>query len=356
MAERWIVPLDEGDQKSQPLLGGKGAGLAELIRLGIPTVPGFVITTEAWGTHTAGSRSLTPRLWDQVQEALAALEARAGKTFGSRSEPLVVSVRSSPTVSMPGQLKTILNVGLNSEIVEYLAQRSSRAESWYDAYRRLIRMYGVTVHNIPGDAFRDVLERRGLAGSGEERKKQVDAEALGSVIEEHLSLFRDRTGEDFPQDPYVQLERSVAAVFDSWFAKNVVEYRAFEGIPDDLGTAAVVQMVVFGNLGPDSGSGVVFSRNPATGEKELYGEYLRESQGEELVAGLVTPRSIAELAQQQPKLYDELEEICTRLEAAGQDAQDVEFTVEEGRLWILQARSAKRTPLATVRVAVEMAH
>ncbi len=338
-----------------PLLGGKGAGLAEMTRLGIPTVPGFVITTEAWHNYSPGSRSLFPSLWEQVTEALAALEAKTGKEFGSRSKPLIVSVRSSPAASMPGQLKTILNVGLTREIVVSLAEQSPRPESWYDAYMRLIRMYGVTVHNIPRDMFRDVLERRGWGGTAEERKSQVDVEVLGSVIDEFLAVFRDETGEEFPQDPYIQLERSIAAVFDSWFAQNVVEYRALEGIPDDLGTAVVVQMMVFGNMGLDSGSGVVFSRNPATGEKELYGEYLPRSQGEDVVGGLVTPRSIAELAQEQPRLYEELKDICARLEAAGRDVQDVEFTIEEGRLWILQARRAKRTPLATVKAAVDMA-
>ncbi len=339
----------------RPLLGGKGAGLAEMTRLGIPTAPGFVITTEAWHNYSPGSRSLFPSLWEEVTEALAALEAETGKEFGCRSKPLIVSVRSSPAASMPGQLKTILNVGLTREIVDSLAEQSPRPESWCDAYMRLIRLYGGTVHDIPKDKFRDVLERRQRGGTAGERERRVDVEVPGSVIEEFLALFRDETGGEFPQDPYVQLERSIAAVFDSWFAQNVVEYRALAGIPDDLGTAVVVQMMVFGNMGLDSGSGVVFSRNPATGEKELYGEYLPRSQGEDVVGGLVTPRSISELAREQPKLYEELKDICARLEAAGRDVQDVEFTIEEGRLWILQARPAKRTPLATVKAAVDMA-
>lgn len=355
MAQTWVVPLDEGCWEMQPLLGGKGAGLAEMTRLGIPTVPGFVITTEAWHNYSPGSRSLFPSLWEQVTEALAALEAKTGKEFGSRSKPLIVSVRSSPAASMPGQLKTILNVGLTREIVDGLAEQSSRPEPWYDAYMRLIRMYGVTVHGLPKAVFGDVLERHGWAGTAKEPRTQADVEVLGSVIEEFQALFRDETGDEFPQDPYVQLERSIAAVFDSWFAQNVVEYRALEGIPDDLGTAVVVQMMAFGNLGLDSGSGVVFSRSPATGEKELYGEYLPRSQGEDVVGGLVTPRSIAELAEEQPGLYEELKGICARLEAAGRDVQDIEFAIEEGRLWILQARRAKRTPLATVKAAVDMA-
>ncbi len=355
MAQRWVVLLDEGSWKMHPLLGGKGASLAEMTRLGIPTVPGFVITTEAWHKYSPGSRSLSSALWNQVTDAVAALEAKTGKEFGFRSRPLIVSVRSSPAATMPGQLRTILNVGLTKEIVNSLAEESPRPESWYDAYMRLIRMYGVTVHNIPKGMFGEVLQRRRPEKVAEESKSGLDAEATESMVEEFLTLFRDETGEDFPQDPYVQLERSIAAVFDSWFAENAVQYRAFEGISDDLGTAVVVQMMVFGNLGPDSGSGVVFSRNPATGEQELYGEYLPESQGEDVVGGLVTPRSIAELAQDQPGLYEELKEICARLEGARRDMQDVEFTVEEGRLWILQARRAKRTPLATVKVAVDMA-
>ncbi len=355
MAQLWVVLLDEGSWEMHRLLGGKGASLAEMTRLGIPTVPGFVITTEAWCKYSPGSRSLSSALWNQVTDAVAALEAKTGKEFGLRSRPLIVSVRSSPVATMPGQLRTILNVGLTREIVNGLAEQSPRPESWYDAYMRLIRMYGVTVHNIPKGMFGEVLQRRRPGGAAEEGKSCLDAEVIKPVIEKFLAVFWDETGEEFPQDPYVQLERSIAAVFDSWFAENAVQYRAFEGIPDDLGTAVVVQMMVFGNLGPDSASGVVFSRSPATGEQELYGEYLPESQGEDVVGGLVTPRSIAELSQEQPRLYEELKDICARLEAARRDVQDVEFTVEEGRLWILQARRAKRTPLATVKVAVDMA-
>ncbi|TKJ29102.1 MAG: pyruvate, phosphate dikinase [Chloroflexi bacterium B3_Chlor] len=355
MRETWVVPVDEGSKEMQPLLGGKGAGLAEMSRLGIPTVPGFVITTEAWRTYTPGSRSLTPALWTQVKEALADLEAKTGTVFGSPIEPLIVSVRSSPVVSMPGQLQTILNVGLTSEILDRLVSQSQRSRSWYDAYRRLILMYGIAERGIPKDRFADVLKTHGRRGSVDEDSEAQVAEELQPIVAEFLALFNRESGEDFPQDPYQQLERSIAAVLDSWFAEKPAKYREIAGIPDDLGTAVVVQVMVFGNLGPDSGSGVAFSRNPATGETQLYAEYLPNSQGHDLVAGLVTPQGIRHLDRELPDVLTELRDIGARLESVYRDIQDIEFTIEEGKLWILQTRPAKRTALAAVKTAVDMA-
>ncbi len=340
MTNQWVVPLEEGSQDLQPLLGGKGAGLAEMLRLGIPTLPGFIITTEAWKTHTPGSRSLIPDLWKEVRDVLTDLEAKTGKVFGSPIDPLIVSVRSSPPISMPGQLKTILNVGLTAAVIDGLARLSEDPGFGRDTLARLAQMYGEAVHGIPKGRLVDSPE---------------DAEQMGSTVGQLLALFRKETGEDFPQDPYVQLQRGVAAVFDSWFGDNARQYREDQQIPQDQGTAVVVQQMAFGNLGPDSGSGVVFSRNPATGERGLYGEYLSNSQGEQLVAGVVTPRSISDLGREWPEVYGELEAACSRLEKHFRDVQDVEFTVERGRLWILQTRAAKRTPHATLKTLVDMA-
>jgi pyruvate,orthophosphate dikinase len=333
MTHRWVVPLEAGSSEDQSLLGGKGAGLTGMLRLGIPTLPGFVITREAWRAHTPGSKSLAPDLWKEVREALAGLQEETGSVLGSVTDPLVVSVRSSPTVSMPGQLKTVLNVGLNDHVVDSLAETFGDPDLARDAFGLLVLMYGETVHNVT------------LGGSGEARPS----------LEELLAAFEKQTGGEFPQDPYVQLERSIAGVFDSWFAEHAREYRAARDIADDEGTAVVVQQMAFGNLGPESGSGVVFTRNPATGEKELYGEYLPGSQGERLVGGHVTPGRISVLAAELPASYSVLKDVCSRLEEQYRDVQDVEFTIEEGRLWILQTRAAARTPLAAVRAGVEMA-
>ncbi len=340
MTYRWVIPLEAGSSDMRPLLGGKGAGLADMLRLRIPTLPGFVITTEAWRAHTPGSRSLPSDLWKAVKEALAVLEEKSGKVLGSVTNPLVVSVRSSPLVSMPGQMRTVLNVGLTDDVVNGLAETSGDPTFAYDAFGLLIQMYGEAVHNVPGNGFGDALR---------------DTAQTGPALDELLAVFEEQTGEGFPQDSYVQLEQSIAAVFDSWFAEHAREYRASHDIPDDQGTAVVVQQMAFGSLGPDSGSGVVFTRNPATGEKELYGEYLPSSQGERLVGGHVTPGDISVLSAELPASYAELEAVCSRLEEFYRDVQDIEFTIEKGNLWILQTRVATRTPLAAVRAAVDMA-
>ncbi|HEM61347.1 MAG TPA: pyruvate, phosphate dikinase, partial [Chloroflexi bacterium] len=353
MTEQWIVPLDEGSDEMRPLLGGKGAALAQMRRLGIPTLPGFVVTTEAWKAHPPGSKTLKPEVWAAVKTALVALEQETGKGFGSPTDPLVLSVRSSPLVSMPGQLRTILNVGLSPEAMDGLARTSKNPGFSHAALARLIEMYGQTVHHIAPERFRAAQDQVQKTSSREEGRPS--AQDLRETVEAFLSLFREETGEPFPQDPSLQLQRSIAAVLDSWFSDQARVYRSLHGIPDDLGTAVVVQQMAFGNRGPGSGSGVVFSRNPATGEKGLYGEYLPNSQGEEVVGGSVTPRDILELAQELPDVYNRLEEVCLKLERRYRDVQDVEFTVEEADLWILQARSAKRTPLASIRAAVEMA-
>jgi pyruvate,orthophosphate dikinase len=354
MAQECVVPLDKGTDEMRPLLGGKGAALAEMRRLGIPTLPGFVVTVEAWRRHHRGSMGLEPALLREVKAALKHLEQEAGASLGSPENPLVLSVRSSPLVSMPGQLKTILNVGLDAQVAEGLATISGNPAFAYSTFARLIEMYAEAAHDIPRERFRVVTDRSSDSAAGE--RLSPGREGWSKTVAGYLAIFREETGEAFPEDPHLQLERSIAAVFDSWFSEQARQYRVFHGMPHDEGMAVVVQQMAFGNLGPASGSGVVFSRNPATGVRQLYGEYLPNSQGEQVVGGLVTPLDISDLERQLPQVYSELESICSRLENHYRDVQDVEFTVENGKLWILQTRSARRTPLAGVRAAVDMAN
>jgi pyruvate,orthophosphate dikinase len=355
MTQQWIVPFEAGSEKTRQLLGGKGAGLAELVRLGIPTLPGFIITTEAWKTYTPGSRSLRPDLWKQITKALGALEQTTGRAFGSPPHPLVVSVRSSPLTSMPGQLKTVLNVGLNEDVLDALARLVEDPGFARELLGRLIQMYGEAVHDL-GKGWLSAEWKGGPpAESAEGCQAASGVGGPGSVTGDPAEAFRKRTGEEFPLDPHVQLERCIAGVFDSWFGETATQYCESQCIPRDQGTAVIVQQMAFGNLDSGSGSGVVFSRNPATGERELYGEYLPHSQGEQLVAGVVTPASLEDLARDLPGVYQELAAICATLEERYRDVQDIEFTVERGKLWILQTRTAKRTPLAALKVAVHMA-
>ncbi|HUW94248.1 MAG TPA: pyruvate, phosphate dikinase [Anaerolineae bacterium] len=355
MSQQWIVPLEAGSEKTRQLLGGKGAGLAEMVRLGISTLPGFIITTEAWKTHTPGSRSLRPDLWKEIKDALSDLERKTGRAFGSPQDPLIVSVRSSPLISMPGQLKTVLNVGLNDDVLDTLTRQAGDPGFARELLARLIQMYGEAVRSMPKGWLSGESEGGGQEECAEGYQAESGADGRGCVSDDPVDAFRKKTGEDFPQDPYVQLERSVAGVFDSWFGEKARQYRESQHIPHDQGTAVVVQQMAFGNLGSDSGSGVVFSRSPATGERGLYGEYLPHSQGEQVVAGGVTPGALGELAEELPQVYEELRAVCARLEEHYRDVQDVEFTVERGKLWILQTRAGTRTPLAAVKVVVDMA-
>ncbi|HUW96328.1 MAG TPA: pyruvate, phosphate dikinase [Anaerolineae bacterium] len=355
MTQQWIVPLEAGSEKTRQLLGGKGAGLAKMVRLGIPTLPGFIITTEAWQSHTPGSRSLMPDLWKEIKDALSDLERKTGRAFGSPQDPLILSVRSSPLDSMPGQLRTVLNVGLNDHVLDTLTRQEGDRGFARELLARLVQMYGEAVHGMKKGWLSGESESGGREESAERRQSGSGVVGPGFVSDDPVETFRKKTGEDFPQDPYVQLERSVTGVFDSWFGEKACQYRESQHVPHDQGTAVIVQQMAFGNLGPDSGSGVVFSRNPATGESGLYGEYLPHSQGEQVVAGGVTPGTLKDLEEELPQVYAELRAICARLEKQTRDVQDVEFTVERGKLWILQTRAGTRTPLAAVRVAVDMA-
>ena len=334
------------------LLGGKGAGLAEMTRLGLPVPPGFTITTKACNAYSKRGR-FPPGLLKQVEDALTKVEAKSGKTFGDRSNPLLVSVRSGAKFSMPGMMDTVLNVGLNDETVHALASLSGNERWAWDSYRRLLSMFGRIVKDIDPHKFEAVLERY---KEGTEGKKDTDltADMLKAVVEEYKALYRSELHEEFPQKPKDQLREAIGAVFRSWNGKRAVDYRNFNKIPHNLGTAANVQMMVFGNMGSDSGTGVAFTRNPSTGDKALYGEYLESAQGEDVVAGIRTPLKIADLREKSPAVYEEFVRAAQLLEKHYRDVQDVEFTVEQGKLFMLQTRTGKRTAQAAVKVAVDM--
>ena len=343
----------EGSSALRHLLGGKGCELAEMTNLGVSVPPGFTITTAAWAAYSAGDRKYPAGLWDQVQGGLARLEAAVGLKFGDASRPLLVSVRSGARASMPGMMDTVLNLGLNDETVLGLAGWTKNERFAWDCYRRFITIFGDVVLGIDRRAFDDMLDRAKAEASAK-TDADLQPERLKALVAESTRLVQTRTGKPFPQDPADQLKLAVAAVFDSWFAKKAVDYRRIQRLPDDWGTAVTVMAMVFGNLGETSGTGVCFTRDPSTGERRFFGEFLVNAQGEDVVAGIRTPQPIAALDDSMPKVYAELVAIKDRLERHYRDMQDIEFTVQEGRLFILQTRSGKRTAGAAVRIAVEM--
>jgi pyruvate,orthophosphate dikinase len=349
----WGDGRAEGDATMRDLLGGKGAGLAEMTNAGLPVPPGFTITTVACTDYFAAGEQLPEGLWEDVIEAVADLERQTGKRFGDPSSPLLVSVRSGAKFSMPGMMDTVLNLGLNPDTREGLIALTGDPRFGWDAYRRFIQMFGRIVLDVDGALFEPVLEaakeRRGV-----EADSELDADALREVAEAFLDLVRTHAGREFPTDPLEQLDLAVKAVFASWYGRRAHDYREFNKIPHDLGTAVNVVAMVFGNLGADSGTGVAFTRDPNTGENALFGEYLTNAQGEDVVAGIRTPSPIAALRDEMPEVFAEFERIGERLEAHYRDVQDLEFTIERGRLFMLQTRSAKRTAPAAVRIAVEM--
>src|SRR5205085_3444010 len=334
------------------LLGGKGVGLAEMTALGIPVPAGFTITTDACRDYLR-TKELPEGLEAEIDEHLAALEERTGKRFGDPTDPLLVSVRSGAAVSMPGMMDTILNLGLNDEAARGLARQTENARFANDSYRRLVQMYGEVVDGIDAHRFEQALTEL-KAGRGASQDVDLTAEDLAELIETFKHLYRDRTGTDFPQDAREQLGRAVRAVFDSWETPRAQVYRRAHGIPDDLGTAVNVVQMVFGNKGDDSGTGVAFTRDPATGESGLYGEFLPNAQGEDVVAGIRTPKPLEQMRGAMPKAFEQLLDTMRRLEEHYRDVQDIEFTVEDGELYLLQTRSAKRTAAAAVKAAVAM--
>src|SRR6202522_1424214 len=336
----------DGDGKMKDVLGGKGAGLAEMTNAGLPVPPGFTIQTEACREYMK-SGATSKEVERQMDEALAKLEALQGQKLGSGENPLLVSVRSGAKFSMPGMMDTILNLGLNDQSVEALAKRTNNPRFAADSYRRLIQMFGSVVLEIPKSAFDEIFDAK-------KRQKKakldtdLDAKALKEVIAEYKKVVKKHTKRNFPQDPHEQLEMARDAVFRSWQNDRAKHYRRINNIDDLLGTAVNVQAMVFGNLGETSGTGVGFTRNPATGVKEFYGEFLMNAQGEDVVAGIRTPVHISELEKVQPDTYKQLREITSRLEKHYRDMQDFEFTIQDGRLYMLQTRNGKRTGLAAV--------
>ncbi len=351
---QWVYLFDEGQADMKQLLGGKGANVAEMLRVGLPVPPGFTITTEACNAYTAYQRQFPEGMWTQSRNALEKIEEKTGKKFGDPANPLLVSVRSGAAISMPGMMDTVLNLGLNDQTVEGLAELTGDRRFALDAYRRFISMFANIVIGVEMEKFERVLTRF-KAQTKNGRDTDLTPEQLDQIIEAYkLIVFSDRHGDEFPQDPYEQLRMAIAAVFASWNSRRAQDYRRVNRIPDELGTAVNVQAMVFGNLGWGSGTGVAFTRNPSTGEKISYGEYLLNAQGEDVVAGIRTPHSIRQLVDDLPAVYIQLQEITKTLENHYRDMQDIEFTIENGKLWMLQTRTGKRTGAAAVRIAVEM--
>lgn len=349
----FVYDFTEGAELGRELLGGKGAGLAEMTAIGIPVPAGFTVTTAACVEYMRSGREFPPGLEDEIAAHMESLEGAAGKRFGDSEDPLLVSVRSGAAVSMPGMMDTILNLGLNDEAVEGLARATGNERFAWDAYRRLIQMYGDVVDGVDAHAFEQALtELKQEKGARED--VDLGPDDLRELVERFKKIYRDETGSDFPQDARVQLERAVRAVFDSWETPRAQVYRRANGISDDIGTAVSVVQMVFGNKGDDSGTGVAFTRDPSTGEQGVWGEFLTNAQGEDVVAGIRTPQPIAEMKEQLPDAYEQLLETMRRLEEHYREMQDIEFTVEEGRLYLLQTRSGKRTAQAALKIAVDM--
>jgi len=350
---RFVYDFDEPSGGGRELLGGKGVGLAEMTQLGIPVPAGFTVTTDACREYMQNGKTLPRGLEDEIANHLHALEEKTGKRFGDPENPLLVSVRSGAAISMPGMMDTILNLGLNDEAVEGLATATGNRRFDYDSYRRLIQMYGDVVEGIDAERFEHALSRL-----KEERKVKQDVELSADDLEELVRQFKqiyeDVIARSFPQDAGEQLSRAVRAVFDSWDTPRAQVYRRANRIPDDLGTAVNVVQMVFGNKGPQSGTGVAFTRDPSTGEQGVYGEFLADAQGEDVVAGIRTPEPLVEMKRVVGDAFDELLDTMHRLEEHYRDMQDVEFTVEDGRLYLLQTRSAKRTATAALKAAVSM--
>jgi pyruvate, orthophosphate dikinase len=343
----------EGTTKMKDLLGGKGANLAEMTNAGLPVPPGFTITTEACNAYYSSGEKFPEGMWEQALAALAQIEAAAGKKFGGGDNPLLVSVRSGAKFSMPGMMDTVLNLGLNEETRGAIARMTGNERFANDAYRRFIQLFGKIVLGVDSEKFEHVFEgyKHQL---GVKEDTAVDAETLAKVVADYKAVVKKETGEAFPDEPLKQLELAIKAVFASWNGRRAKDYRRINKIDDNLGTAVNVQTMVFGNLGDDCGTGVAFTRDVSTGERVLYGEFLQNAQGEDVVAGIRTPRKIAELRDVMPEMYEQFAQVAERLEKHYKDVQDLEFTIERGKLYMLQTRNAKRTGAAAVNIAVDM--
>ncbi len=362
--KKWVYLFDELDEVEarvgkdwdavRALLGGKGAGLFDMTRAGVPVPPGFTVTTEACNEYQKTGQ-FPPGMWEQMLEALQKVEAKTGKRFGDPKNPLLVSCRSGAKFSMPGMMDTVLNIGLTDQTARGLLELTQDERFVYDAYRRLIEMFGSVVLGIPDEAFEEPLKEY-KEKKGYRNDTDMTAADWQAITETFKTVVRQHKGFDFPQDPFEQLRLATEAVFKSWNGKRAVDYRRATGIPDDLGTAVNIVTMVFGNMGWDSGTGVAFTRDPSTGEKRLFGEYLLNAQGEDVVAGIRNTEPIEKMRETMPQVYQQFLEIVDRLERHYREMQDVEFTIERGKLWMLQTRAGKRTAKAAVKIAVDMAN
>ena len=350
---KMVYRFDEGDARMRDLLGGKGANLCEMAGLGLPVPPGFVITTETCRAYYDAGGRFPDGLWGDVQSYMSHVETSSGRGFGSADAPLLVSVRSGAPISMPGMMDTILNLGINEQTVHGLARLMNNQRVAFDAYRRFVDMYGRIVLGIDGRVFNEILDHH-KAQAGVTQDQELSVDQLRGIVTDFQAAVRREVGAEVPQDPWQQLEGAIDAVFSSWNGARAITYRNARGISHDMGTAVNVMAMVFGNLGDDSGTGVLFTRNPSTGQRVLFGEYLVNAQGEDVVAGIRTPQDISSLSQVLPNVYTQLEGLANGLEAHYRDVQDIEFTVEAGRLYVLQTRNAARAPQAAVASAVEM--
>ncbi|MCH7713261.1 MAG: pyruvate, phosphate dikinase, partial [Chloroflexi bacterium] len=341
-AMKFIYRFDQGDASMSSLLGGKGSNLCEMVRLGLPVPQGFVITTDVCDQYHSSGGRLPSGLDADIKANVHLLEKTLGRTFGSPDSPLLISVRSGAQVSMPGMMDTILNLGINDEIVEGLAAMMGDPRPAYDAYRRFLQIYADVVLEVPGETFEEILASHKEA-AGVEQDFQLNPEQIRKVITGYKDAIRSACGDAIPADPWRQLTLAVEAVFRSWNNPRAIFYRNHNGISHDIGTAVTVQAMVFGNLGTTSGTGVLFTRNPSDGERKPYGEFLPNAQGEDVVAGVRTPQPISSLARVMPQAYQELMVLADKLEGHYADIQDMEFTIENGHLYLLQTRSAKRT-------------
>ena len=354
MGEKRVWLFREGNASMRNLLGGKGANLAEMTNLGLPVPPGLTITTETCMDYINHGNKMPEGLMEEVKTALKDIENQTGKKFGDKENPLLVSVRSGARLSMPGMMETILNLGMNDETVEAMIKLTNNPRFCYDSYRRFLTMFGSVAWEMDRQKYFEAEVEKVKEREGVKEDTKVSADGWKSLIPIYKKVIKEVTGKEFPQDPYVQLKEAIEAVFRSWNIPRAVAYRNMNKIDHNFGTAVNVQTMVFGNMGDDCATGVSFTRNPATGENKFYGEYLTNAQGEDVVAGIRTPKEISELATEMPELYKQYVDIAKKLENGYKDVQDMEFTIEKGKLWILQTRNGKRTAAAAVRIAVEM--
>ena len=353
MSKKYVYLFSEGNENMRELLGGKGANLAEMMNLGMPVPYGFTVTTEACNQYYADNETINEGIRKEIFEYLMKLEELAGKQFGDPKNPLLVSVRSGARASMPGMMDTILNLGMNDEVVEGVAKLMDNPRFAYDSYRRFIQMFADVVMGLNKAKFEEIIDEM-KETKGVEQDTELDAEDMKVMVKRFKKFYQESLDEEFPSDPKEQLYRAIEAVFRSWNNQRAIFYRKMNDIPGDWGTAVNVQMMVFGNMGDDCGTGVAFTRNPSTGENKLYGEFLMNAQGEDVVAGIRTPQTIDQLKVIAPAAYDKFVEICSTLEKHYKNMQDMEFTIEKGNLFMLQTRNGKRTAAAALKIACDM--